>query len=80
MFAKTIAAGAQANLAYTLGLWALPGAIIQLAGGPGRQLGVLLATGLLINNAGAGWALLLGIALRIYISRRWRRPAARRWR
>ena len=32
---------------------------------------MLLATGLLINNAGAGWALLLGIALRIYISRRW---------
>ncbi|KMN37023.1 membrane protein [Chromobacterium sp. LK1] len=71
VFAKTIAAGSQANLAYTLGLWALPGAIIQLAGGPGRQFGVLLATGLLINNAGAGWALLLGIALRIYISRRW---------
>ncbi|BBH11188.1 OPT/YSL family transporter [Chromobacterium haemolyticum] len=71
VFAKTIAAGSQTNLAYSLGLWAIPGALIQWLGGPRRQLGVLLSTGLLINSAAAGWAVLLGIALRLFIHRRW---------
>lgn len=44
---------------------------MQCIGGPTRQLGVLLATGLLINNALAGWAVLVGIALRILIIKRW---------
>ncbi len=52
-------------------IWAIPGALVQLVGGPKRQLGVLLATGLLINNALAGWAVLVGIALRVAILRRW---------
>jgi uncharacterized oligopeptide transporter (OPT) family protein len=71
VYAKTIDAGAQPGIAYSLLIWAIPGAIVQWIGGPKRQLGVLLATGLLINNALAGWAVLVGIALRILIIRRW---------
>jgi hypothetical protein len=43
----------------------LPGALIQLLGGPSRQLGILLATGLLIPNPMAGWAVLAGIVIRV---------------
>ena len=46
-------------------MWAIPGAIIQYLGGPRRQLGILLATGLLIPFPLAGWAVLIGIACRI---------------
>ena len=45
-------------------IWAIPGAIIQFLGGPRRQLGVLLSTGLLIAFPVAGWAVLVGIACR----------------
>lgn len=71
VYAKTIEAGAQPGIAFSLLIWAIPGAIVQFIGGPKRQLGVLLATGLLINNPLAGWAVLVGIALRILIIRRW---------
>ncbi|MGO4119046.1 OPT/YSL family transporter, partial [Rhizobium ruizarguesonis] len=37
---------------------------LQWLGGPNRQLGVLLATGLLILSPAAGWAVLAGIAIR----------------
>jgi uncharacterized oligopeptide transporter (OPT) family protein len=50
-------------------LWAIPGALLQWIGGPKRQMGVLLATGLLITNPIAGWAVLTGIALRMLIAR-----------
>jgi uncharacterized oligopeptide transporter (OPT) family protein len=53
------------EVARSLLLWAIPGAIIQFIGGPRRQLGVLLATGLLISFPLAGWAVLIGIACRI---------------
>jgi uncharacterized oligopeptide transporter (OPT) family protein len=33
--------------------------------GPNRQLGILFATGLLIMNPLAGWAVLLGLLVRI---------------
>lgn len=71
VYAKTIEAGAQPGIAFSLLIWAIPGAIVQFIGGPKRQLGVLLATGLLINNALAGWAVLVGIVLRILIVKRW---------
>ena len=57
-------AGVSAEIAKSLLLWAIPGAIIQFVGGPARQLGVLLATGLLIANPMAGWAVLIGLAIR----------------
>ncbi|MBN8928751.1 MAG: hypothetical protein J0H19_19245, partial [Rhodospirillales bacterium] len=43
----------------------IPGAIIQFLGGPRRQLGVLLSTGLLIAFPIAGWAVLAGIVCRL---------------
>ena len=43
----TIQAGATGDVAKAMLIWALPGALIQLLGGPSRQLGILLATGLL---------------------------------
>ena len=54
VYASTIAAGASPELARSILLWAVPGALVQLAGGPSRQMGVLLATGLLILNPAAG--------------------------
>ncbi|OZI37496.1 hypothetical protein CAL29_03560 [Bordetella genomosp. 10] len=71
VYVATIKAGIAPGVAGKLLMWAIPGALIQLAGGPRRQLGVLLSTGLLILNASAGWAVLVGILLRILIQRRW---------
>jgi uncharacterized oligopeptide transporter (OPT) family protein len=53
-------------------LWALPGAAVQALGGPSRQAGVLFATGLLIQNAPAGWAALAALMLRVIVERHWR--------
>ena len=65
VYVATITAGASADVARQLLIWAIPGAIIQWLGGPRRQLGILLATGLLIAFPAAGWAVLAGIACRI---------------
>ncbi|MGW0315156.1 OPT/YSL family transporter [Streptomyces flavidovirens] len=45
-------------------LWALPGAAIQLIGGTGRQMGILLATGLLVAAPHAGWLVLTALTVR----------------
>src|SRR5213082_2406857 len=63
VYVATIKAGATADVAQALLIWAIPAAIIQWLGGPSRQLGILLATGLLIPNPMAGWAVLVGIAI-----------------
>jgi uncharacterized oligopeptide transporter (OPT) family protein len=64
VYVATIKAGASADVARSLVMWAIPGALIQFLGGPRRQLGILLATGLLIPFPLAGWAVLLGILCR----------------
>jgi uncharacterized oligopeptide transporter (OPT) family protein len=69
VYVATINAGAVPGIAQSLFLWAIPGALIQLIGGPKRQLGVLLATGLLIANPMAGWAVAVGIALRVLLEK-----------
>src|SRR5438477_665485 len=69
VYIATIKAGATADVATALLIWAIPGAIIQWLGGPARQLGILLATGLLIPNPLAGWAVLVGIAIRTTVLR-----------
>lgn len=69
VYVATIKAGAVPGIAQSLFLWAIPGALIQLIGGPKRQLGVLLATGLLIANPLAGWAVAVGIALRLLLEK-----------
>ena len=65
VYIATIKAGATADVAKALLIWASPGAVLQLLGGPRRQLGILFATGLLIPNPLAGWAVLVGIAIRV---------------
>lgn len=75
VYAATIETGLAPSTAGRLLRWALGGAVLQLAGGPGRQLGVLFATGLLIPNPGAGWAVLFGLAVRAWLSRSSRRRA-----
>ena len=72
VYAKTIEAGAAPGIATSLLTWAIPGAIIQALGGPKRQLGVLLATGLLILFPAAGWMVLSGIAIRLICLRIWK--------
>lgn len=47
-----------------LGVWGLCGAVVQWLGGPQRQLGVLLATGLLVAAPQAGWLVLGALAVR----------------
>lgn len=75
VYVATIKAGATPGTAAQLALWAVPGIVLQLLGGPKRQLGVLFATGLLIGGVAAGWAVLAGVAIRIAYGRL-RGPAA----
>jgi len=65
VYVSTIEAGTSADVAKQLLFWAIPGAILQLIGGPSRQLGVLFATGLLILTPYAGFAVLTGIVIRL---------------
>lgn len=67
VYATTIESGLSGNIGMLLLLWAIPGAIIQLIGGPKRQMGILFATGLLIINPIAGWAVIAGILIRFIV-------------
>lgn len=69
VYVAAINAGVSVDITKSLLMWAIPGAIIQLLGGPGRQMGVMVATGLLINNPLAGWAVMTGIAIRSVVLR-----------
>lgn len=69
VYAVTIETGIDPSSVAGLFLWAIPGALIQLIGGPRRQLGVLLGTGLLVLNAVAGWAVLTGVIVRLLLTR-----------
>jgi uncharacterized oligopeptide transporter (OPT) family protein len=71
VYVTTIAAGASPELARSLLVWAVPGALVQLLGGASRQMGVLLATGLLILNPAAGWTAAAALLLRAAVRRRW---------
>ena len=71
VYVSTVAAGASPELARYLLLWAVPGAIVQFVGGASRQMGVLLATGLLILNPAAGWTAIVALILRVVIIRRY---------
>lgn len=65
VYVATIQSGVAPGVAGALLLWAVPGGLLQLAGGSQRQLGVLLATGLLIANPVAGWGVMAGMAVRL---------------
>jgi uncharacterized oligopeptide transporter (OPT) family protein len=69
VYVATIKAGATPGAAWQLLMWAVPGALLQVLGGPKRQLGVLFATGMLIVFPAAGWAVLAGVAARLIYGR-----------
>jgi len=75
VYAATIAAGANPSLAVSLLLWAIPGAVIQAVGGSSRQMGILLATGLLIVSPAAGWTAAVALLVRGLLARRYGRDA-----
>lgn len=66
----TIAAGTTPTLGKALALWAIPGALLQAAGGPARQLGVLFATGLLIDFPAGGVTAMAALLVRFLLVRR----------
>ena len=67
-FIATIDAGANAEVAKWLLIWAIPGTVLQLIGGP-RQLGIMFATGLLIGNTRNGLTVLVALLIRIVVTR-----------
>ncbi|MFT8879370.1 MAG: OPT/YSL family transporter [Oenococcus sp.] len=75
VYVSSIKAGATIHIAEQLAIWAIPGAIIQLIGGPSKQLGIMLATGLLISTPNASWAVLVGLAIRIIAGMIWKKKA-----
>ncbi|MEV8226567.1 OPT/YSL family transporter [Streptomyces sp. NPDC079167] len=76
VYADTIKSGlSDPDAVRTMLLWAVPGAAIQLIGGTRRQMGVMLATGLLILTPQACWLVLGALAVRV-VYRRLRGPAA----
>lgn len=68
-YVAAIEAGVSASTAQSLIIWAIPGAILQLIGGPRNQLGILLATGLLILSPWAGWMVAAGVVIRVIYGR-----------
>lgn len=68
-YVAAIKAGPSADTARDLALWAIPGALVQLIGGSRCQLGILLATGLLITTPMAGWMVAAGVAVRVLAPR-----------
>ena len=65
VFAATISAGAESSTLMTLLKWAVPGVILQLIFGPDKMVGVLFATGLLINNPIYGIGVLAAVVVRM---------------
>lgn len=77
VYVDTIKAGlTDTHALWLMMLWAVPGALIQLIGGSSRQMGVLLATGLLVATPQAGWLVLAALAIRVGYSRYRRRGAS----
>ncbi|MGW2342192.1 OPT/YSL family transporter [Streptomyces sp. NPDC001661] len=76
VYADTVKNGlGEPGVLRTLLIWAIPGALIQLIGGTKRQMGVMLATGLLILTPHACWLVLAALAVRVGY-RKWRGPRA----
>lgn len=70
-YVATIEAGAEPEVALYLLYGAIPGAIVQLIGGPARQLGVLFATGALIAMPIGGFTVLAGILIRLIVIKKY---------
>ncbi|WP_311945986.1 OPT/YSL family transporter [Halomonas piscis] len=70
VYVATIDAGASLEVAKQLLIWAVVGAIIQAVGGVSRQIGVLLATGLLITSPTAGIVIYIALLIRLLVVKR----------
>ncbi|TNV12499.1 OPT family oligopeptide transporter [Buttiauxella sp. B2] len=71
LYAATIQAGKSSNIAMMLLMWAVPGALLQLIGGPRHQIGVLFSTGLMIHYPIAGWTVLAALVVRLLMEKVW---------
>lgn len=70
VYVATIDAGASAEIAKQLAIWASVGAVVQAIGGMSRQIGVLLATGLLITSPLAGIVIYIALVIRWLVVKR----------
>ena len=69
-FATTIQAGGNPALIKELLIWAVPGAIIQLVFGT-KMVGVLFATGLILNNPIYGVGVICAVIARLIFGTEW---------
>lgn len=70
VFADTIKAGmTNPDAVKNLILWAIPGALIQFLGGTKRQMGIMIATGLLISAPFACWLVFAALLARVIVRR-----------
>lgn len=69
-FVTTIQAGGNPELIRQLLLWAIPGAVLQLAFGT-KMVGVLFATGLILNNPIYGIGVMCAVIARIIFGTEW---------
>ncbi|MCS2608474.1 OPT/YSL family transporter [Halomonas dongshanensis] len=70
VYVATIDAGASMDVARQLLIWSVVGALIQAVGGMSRQIGVLLATGLLITSPVAGIVIYIALLIRWLVVKR----------
>jgi len=75
VLAKTIEAGINPEIIKWLVIFAIFGGLIQFIGGPEKQLGILLSTGLLITNPKAGVFGLATLIVRYIIEKKWGKKA-----
>lgn len=76
VFADTIAVGiTNTDTLTTMMLWGVLGAALQALGGSKRQMGIMLATGLLIAVPNAGWLVIGAIAVKLVVTRIWGKRA-----
>lgn len=68
-YASTIEAGTSMEVFKWLLIWAVPGAIIQLIGG-NHQVGILLATGILVGGTIQGLTVIFACIIRFVVVRR----------
>lgn len=67
VFVATIQAGVDPTIVQNLAIWSIPGAILQALGGSTRQMGIMMATGLLIVSPVAGFTVIAGLLVRLLI-------------
>lgn len=70
-YVATILAGLDSSVAIALLMWGVLGAVIQFIGGPSKQLGIMLATGLLISSKFGGFAIFVALIIRAIVNKKY---------